>query len=177
MSSENESLQEEEIRNNEEDNTEVVENNETQESNLESELKEEKDKFIRLYAEFDNFKKRSQKEKVDLIKYGSQEILSALLPVVDDFERAIKELEKNDNREVLEGVLLIQNKFLKTLEEKGLKKMEVNIGDAFNSDKHEAVTQIPAPEESLKGKIVDVIETGYLLQDRIIRYAKVIVGN
>jgi molecular chaperone GrpE len=157
-------------------NEEVTENVPTTED-LQTQIQEEKDKFLRLYAEFDNFKKRSHKEKIDLIKYGSQDVLSALLPVVDDFERAIKELEKNQNEEVLTGIQLIQNKFINILKDKGLSKMEVSQGDAFDSDKHEAITQIPAPSEELKNKIVDVIETGYLLQDRIIRFAKVVVGS
>lgn len=146
-------------------------------TDLQEELNEEKDKFLRLYAEFDNYKKRSQKEKIDLIKYGSKEILSSLLPVIDDLERAIKEIEKHQENIFLSGVQLIQNKFFNILKDNGLKKMNIKIGDEFDSDKHEAISQIVTPNNELKGKIVDIIETGYLLHNKIIRFAKVIVGN
>lgn len=144
---------------------------------LESKLIEEKDKFLRLYAEFDNYKKRNHKEKFDLIRYGNKEILSSLLPIIDDFDRAIKEIEKDNQNEFLSGIQLIKNKFLNILKEKGLKKMIIKIGDSFDSDKHEAITQLSVNDENLKGKIVDIIETGYLLYDKIIRFAKVVVGS
>lgn len=144
---------------------------------LHTQLEQEKDKFLRLYADFDNYKKRNNKEKLDLIKYGNSEILSVLIPVIDDFERAIKNIQKHNESNILSGVQLIQNKFLNILKEKGLKKIEIQIGDPFNSDNHEAISQIPAPNESLKNKILDVIETGYMLHDKVIRFAKVVVGS
>lgn len=141
-------------------------------------LQEEKDKFLRLYAEFENYKRRTAKERIELFKTAGEEVLSALLPVVDDFDRAVKELSKNsENEPLLQGVKLIHNKLKETLKSKGLEEFEVKSGDDFNADFHEAVTQIPAPEPKLKGKIVDVIEKGYKLTDKIIRYPKVVTGQ
>lgn len=166
----NESISQENINQKEEINDNV---------DFQIQLDEEKNKFLRLYAEFENYKKRSYKEKIDVIKYGNREVLSAFLPIVDDFERAIKEIEKYNQKsqDIIQGVQLIQDKFLNILQEKGLFKMQIQIGDDFNSDKHEAITQIPAPNEELKNKIVDIIETGYTLNDKIIRFAKVVVGS
>lgn len=144
---------------------------------LEDQLAQEKDKFLRLYADFDNYKKRSNKEKFNLIKYGNSEILSILIPVIDDFERAIKNIQKHNENNIFSGVQLIQNKFLNILKEKGLKKMDTKIGDDFNLDSHEAISQIPAPKEELKNKVLDIIETGYMLHDKVIRFAKVVVGT
>lgn len=140
-------------------------------------LSEEKERFIRLFAEFENYKKRTHKEKMDLIKYGSQEVLQSLLPVLDDFDRALKEAEKFENNEWSSGIQLIHQKLQHILSEKGLSKIEVAAGDDFNTDIHEAITQIQAPDESLKNKVIDCIESGYKLHDKIIRFAKVVVGN
>ncbi len=153
-----------------------TEENQSQEQKLTEQLAEEKDKFLRLFAEFDNYKKRSQKERLEYFKYANQELIIALLPVIDDFERCIKELQK-ENSQDLEGITLIQQKLNNILKDKGLQAVEVKIGDDLDVEKHDAITQIPAPNEELKNKIVDVIETGYQLQDKVIRFAKVIVGN
>ena len=140
-------------------------------------LAEEKDRYIRLYAEFENYKNRTSREKMEFFQYANQDLMISLLAVLDDFERALKEIAKNGNEADLQGVELIYQKFKNRLLEKGLKPMEVNSGDSFNVDFHEAITQIPAPSEDLKGKIVDVIETGYTLNDKVIRFAKVVTGN
>ncbi|MDV7698337.1 nucleotide exchange factor GrpE [Chryseobacterium soli] len=140
-------------------------------------LAEEKDRYIRLYAEFENYKKRTAKEKMEFFQYANQDMMVSMLGVLDDFERALKEIAKNGNTSDLQGVELIYQKFKNRLTEKGLKPMEVRAGDTFNVDFHEAITQIPAPSEDLKGKIVDVIETGYTLGDKVIRFAKVVTGN
>ena len=140
-------------------------------------LAEEKDRYIRLYAEFENFKKRSAKERMEFFQYANQDMMVSMLGVLDDFERALKEIAKNGNPADLQGVELIYQKFKSKLVEKGLKPVEVKAGDDFDVNLHEAITQIPAPTEDLKGKIVDVIETGYQLHDKVIRFAKVVTGN
>ena len=140
-------------------------------------LAEEKDRYIRLFAEFENYKKRTAKEKNDFFQYANQDMMISMLAVLDDFERAMKEIAKTGNTEDLKGIELIYNKLKNRLTEKGLNPIEVNAGDVFNVDVHEAITQIPAPSEELKGKIVDVIETGYMLHDRVIRFSKVVTGN
>ena len=140
-------------------------------------LAEEKDRYIRLFAEFENYKKRTAKEKMDFFQYANQDMMISMLGVLDDFERALKEIAKNGNEADLQGVELIYQKFRNKLTEKGLKPMEVNAGEDFNVDFHEAITQIPAPSEELKGKIVDVIESGYTLNDKVIRFAKVVTGK
>ncbi|MCK0158499.1 nucleotide exchange factor GrpE [Cellulophaga sp. F20128] len=147
------------------------------EEQLQEDLSKEKDKFLRLFAEFENYKKRTSKERMDLFKTAGQEIIISMLPVMDDFDRAMKEISKSDDKELVTGVELIQNKFKETLKNKGLQEIAVAQGDVFNADVHEAITQIPAPDESLKGKIVDVIEKGFTLGDKIIRHPKVVVGN
>lgn len=139
-------------------------------------LAEEKNRYIRLYAEFENYKKRTAREKNELYLYASQDLMISMLAVFDDFKRALKEISKNGNEADLKGVELIYQKFKNKLTEKGLKPIEVKAGDDFDVDFHEAVTQIPAPSEELKGKIVDVIENGYLLHDKVIRFAKVVTG-
>lgn len=139
-------------------------------------LAKEKDQYLRLFAEFDNFKKRTSRERMDIFKTANKEVITSLLPVLDDFGRAINQIEKSGDDNLLQGVELINNKLVETLRGKGLKEMEVKPGDDFNTDIHEAITQIPAPTEDLKGKIVDVVETGYLLNDVVVRYAKVVVG-
>ncbi|AZA60655.1 nucleotide exchange factor GrpE [Chryseobacterium indoltheticum] len=177
---ENQDINEENINNQEENITqteETVEENVTEMPTAEELLAAEKDRYIRLYAEFENYKKRTSKEKMDFFTYANQEMMVSMLGVLDDFERALKEIAKNGNEADLQGVELIYNKFKNKLTEKGLKIMEVRAGDSFNVDFHEAITQIPAPSEDLKGKIVDVIETGYTLGDKVIRFAKVVTGN
>ena len=147
-------------------------------SDLTEKLEKEKDRYIRLFAEFDNYKKRVIKERQDLLKYSDKDILESLLPVLDDFDRAITELEKKeDDLSVLEGVKLIYNKLFNTLKDRGLTVIDVKAGDDFNIDYHEAITQVPSPDESLKGKIIDVVQKGYLLHEKVIRYAKVVIGN
>lgn len=142
-----------------------------------SELAELKDKYLRLYADFENFRRRTAKEKLDLISNANEGLLQALIPVVDDFERAMQSIDNTgDVAAVKEGVSLIYTKLFKTLENKGLKPM-ISIGEPFNADLHESVTQFPAPSNDLKGKVIDEIEKGYYLNDKVIRFAKVIVGS
>ena len=131
------------------------------------------DKHLRLFAEFENFKKRTAKERIDLYKTAGESVLTALLPVLDDFERSMKANQKQED----EGVILIYNKLKSILETKGLKAMEDSIGKKLNTDYHEAITNIPAPSDDMKGKIIDVIEKGYFLNEKVIRYAKVVVAN
>lgn len=136
-----------------------------------------KDKYVRLFADFDNYKKRVARERLDLIKDAGKDVILNLLPVLDDFERALKAAESATEVEpVKEGMGLIQSKLLKNLEQKGLKASNPK-GEPFDAELHEAITEIPAPTEDLKGKVVDVVEKGYYLNDRIIRYAKVVVGK
>lgn len=150
---------------------------EEQVEELQLKVEETKDKYIRLYADFDNYKKRAAKEKLELIKEAGKDILLNLLPVLDDFERARKNMEQADSIEaVKEGMDLIFNKLKSNLELKGLKRMEV-MGEPFDAELHEAITEIPAPADDQKGKVVDVVEEGYTLNDKIIRYAKVVVGK
>ena len=149
----------------------------TVEEQLQEELKKEKDKFMRLFAEFENYKKRTTKERIDLFKTANEEVMVAMLPVLDDFDRANVEIEKSEDEAVKEGITLIRTKLTDILKSKGLEQIEVNSADVFDADLHEAITQIPAPSDDLKGKIVDVIEKGYKLGDKIIRYPKVVTGN
>ncbi|MEZ4856383.1 MAG: nucleotide exchange factor GrpE [Gelidibacter sp.] len=161
-------------------NETATNNTQVEELSVEEQLKEqlakEKDKFLRLFAEFENYKKRTTKERIDLFKTAGQDVIASLLPVIDDFDRAYVEISKTEEKELLKGVELIKNKLRDTLKSKGLEQMEVAVGDAFNADEHEAITQIPAPTDDLKGKIVDVIEKGYKLGDRVIRFPKVVTG-
>ena len=131
------------------------------------------DKHLRLFAEFENFKKRTAKERIDLYKTAGESVLTALLPVLDDFERSMKANQKQED----EGVILIYNKLKSILETKGLKAVEDSVGKKLNTDYHEAITNIPAPSVDMKGKIIDVIEKGYFLNEKVIRYAKVVVAN
>ncbi|WP_417939958.1 nucleotide exchange factor GrpE [Flavobacterium sp. RS13.1] len=147
------------------------------EEQLAQDLAKEKDKFLRLFAEFENYKKRTSKERIDLFKTANQEVLLAMLPVLDDFDRAAVEINKSEDENLKKGVELIHEKLKSTLVGKGLEQVEIQAGDAFNADIAEAITQIPAPSDKLKGKIVDVIEKGYKLGDKIIRFPKVVVGN
>lgn len=144
---------------------------------LNIQLSEAKDKYLRLFAEFDNFKKRNIRERMDLLKNASQDAFSSLLPVIDDFDRAKKSADDDASAESFsEGVNLVYNKLNHILSSKGLKKME-STGEMFDPELHEAITKIPAPTEDMKGKIIDTIESGFYLNDKIIRHAKVIVGE
>ena len=147
------------------------------EEQLQEELAKEKDKFLRLFAEFENYKKRTTKERIDLFRTANQEVLQAILPVLDDFDRAMVQIAKSDDETLLKGVELIHERLKSTLESKGLEQVEIKAGDVFNADFAEAITQIPAPTDDLKGKIVDVVEKGYKLGDKIIRFPKVVIGN
>lgn len=136
-------------------------------------LDEMNDKYLRLFSEFDNFRKRTNKERLELYKTASEDVIVAMLPVVDDFERALK---SDGDANFKEGVELIYSKMLKTLQQKGLESMDA-MGKEFDTDFHEAITNIPAPSPDMKGKVVDVIEKGYTLNDKVIRFAKVVVGS
>jgi molecular chaperone GrpE len=138
------------------------------------ELAEAKDKYMRLYAEFENHRRRTAKEKLEMIQGANEQLLIALLPIVDDFERGEKSFKDKNDKEA-EGFYLIHNKFKKTIDQYGVKVMEVAKGSAFNPDLHEAITSVPS-EEKLKGKVLDVVEKGYLLNDKVIRFAKVVTG-
>lgn len=151
---------------------------ETELERLKVELSEAKDKYLRLYSEFENFRRRSAKERLELIQTANQDLLVDLLPVLDDFERAANNYnEKTEVSTLKEGMDLIFSKFFKVLEQKGVKPMEKKEGMDFNPDIHEAITQIPAPKDDLKGKVVDVVEKGYYLNDKVIRFAKVVIGS
>lgn len=144
---------------------------------LRAELAEQKEKFIRLYAEFDNFKRRNAKERVELIQTAGREVIQAMLEVVDDCDRAEKQMHKSEDLvQIREGIQLVFTKLRNTLQSKGLKEMK-SIGEEFNPDLHEAITEIPVPDENMKGKVVDEVEKGYTLNDKIIRFAKVVVGK
>lgn len=171
------------------DTEEPKDSKNVEESNKAEEVKEEKDplaelqekynelndKYVRLYSEYDNFRRRTANEKIELIKTASEGAISAMLPILDDFERALPTMEKSEDKSNYEGALLIYNKLKKTLEQKGLEEIKAD-GAEFNTDDHEALTQIPAPEETLKGKVMDVIQKGYKLNGKVIRYARVVVG-
>ena len=147
------------------------------EEQLTQDLASEKDKHLRLFAEFENYKRRTSKERMELFKTANQEVLQAILPVLDDFDRALIEISKSEDENLLKGVTLIHEKLKNTLTSKGLEEVEVRAGDAFNADFAEAITQIPAPSDKMKGKIVDVLEKGYKLGDKIIRFPKVVIGQ
>ncbi len=154
------------------------ENIEEKEVDVEALIQVEKDKYLRLFAEFENYKKRTSKERMELFKTAGQEIMTVLLPIIDDFERALSHINEDPEAEELrKGVELIYQKFLKTLEQKGLLRIEVKQGDDFDAEIHQAITQIPAPSDDLKGKIIDCVEKGYKLGDKIIRHPKVVVGQ
>jgi molecular chaperone GrpE len=155
----------------------LAENEQSQEEKLTAEVAELKEKYLRLYSDFENFRKRTAKERIDLIKTASEEVLKDLVPVVDDFERAFKAAEKEaDTQKIQEGNHLIFQKLVKILESKGLKPMEDLIGQPFNPDTQEAITQIPSPSPELKGAVVDVVEKGYFLGEKVVRFAKVVTG-
>lgn len=139
------------------------------------ELADSKDKYLRLYSEFENFRRRTAKEKLELIQYANEKLVISFLPVVDDFERAEKAFKDSGSKE-MEGFLLIYNKFKKILDAADVKIMDAK-GKAFDPDLHEAISQVPAPNESLKGKVMEIVENGYFLNDKVIRFAKVVVGS
>ncbi|MFD2033184.1 nucleotide exchange factor GrpE [Belliella marina] len=185
MDKENMTSEAEEIQKNEgaaqEENvgdTEIQESGEIQgEEKLALEVQELKDKYLRLYSEFENYRRRTSKERLDLIKTASQDLLAEIIPVVDDFERAFKASEnEEDVSKVREGNQLVFQKFQRILESKGLKPMEGLVGEPFDAETQEAITQIPAPSEEMKGKVIDVVEKGYTLGDKVVRYAKVVIG-
>ena len=150
----------------------------SREDQLEQEVAELKDKQIRLFAEFENFKKRTAKERIDLYRNAGVEFFEAMLPILDDFDRAAKHRDEvKDTHELQKGFDLIHSKLLVVLEQKGLKSMDSSVGKDFDTDFHEAITQIPAPSDDLKGKVIDETEKGYFLNDKVIRYAKVVVGQ
>ena len=196
---ENQNLQEEEILKNQHaeetaENKTAEQTSEEQAAQEEKELSEEeklqkqleeaqqtiedqKDKYLRLSAEFDNYRKRTLKEKAELIKNGGEKAISAILPILDDLERALANMQKLDDIQAMyDGIDLIHQKFLKTLSQEGLQKMEP-VGEAFDTDFHEAIALVPAPEEAQKGKVLDCVQTGYKLNDKVIRHAKVAVGQ
>src|SRR5690606_29613620 len=144
---------------------------------LKEDLEREKDKFLRLFAEFENYKRRTSKERLEQFKTANQDVMIALLPVLDDFDRALTEIRKAKDKNLLKGVELIHNKLKETLRVKGLEAMKVEAGDSFDADVHEAITQIDAPSDKLRGKIVDVVERGYQLGEKIIRFPKVVTGR
>jgi molecular chaperone GrpE len=165
-----------ESNNSEEQSSEVDET--TEETKKAKEQEDYKDRYLRLFAEFENFRKRTSRERLELFASANQELMTALLPVLDDFDRASKQLPNDENAKTyVEGLELIRGKFHKTLVSKGLKSMEIEAGEAFDVDRMEAITKIPAPSDELKGKVVDVIEQGFKLGDKIIRYARVVVGE
>ena len=156
---------------------ETIEEELTEEEKLKKEVQELNDKYLRIYSEFENYRRRTSKERLELLKTAGQDILAALLPVVDDFDRAVKTQETSEDLTSLkEGMTLVHNKLHNTLQQQGLKAFN-SIGETFDSDYHEAITKIPAPDKKLKGKIVDEIEKGYMLNDKVIRFAKVVVGE
>jgi molecular chaperone GrpE len=160
------------------DNEEVKEEEIDPIEKLQDELAEAKDKFLRLYSEYDNFRRRTAKEKLELMQTANEDLMVTLLPVLDDFERAGTSFSDETNiKEIKEGVNLISQKFMNVLQQKGLKQMDTKKGAEFDADLHEAITQIPAPKAKLKGKIVDTIEKGYYLGEKVVRHARVVIGN
>ncbi|MFY0604479.1 MAG: nucleotide exchange factor GrpE [Flavobacteriaceae bacterium] len=173
-----EEIQEENIDNTSSE-SQVEENQpvEKEEPTAEELIQNEKDKYLRLFAEFENYKKRTTKERIELFKTASQELMTSLLPIMDDFDRGLTEIKKAKDKELLKGMQLINDKFKSTLTQKGLTEIKVKQGDTFDAEIHEAITQIPAPSDKLKGKVIDAIEKGYKLGDKIIRYPKVVIGQ
>ncbi len=172
-----EELNKEETTSQVEENQDVVEENKKEEPSAEELIQVEKDKFLRLFAEFENYKKRTTKERIELFKTAGQELMTALLPIMDDFDRGLAEIKKAKDKELLKGMQLISDKLKNTLTQKGLTAIDVNAGDTFDAEIHEAITQIPAQSEELKGKVIDCVEKGYKLGDKIIRYPKVVIGQ
>jgi molecular chaperone GrpE len=155
----------------------VVEDEKTTQEKLSEDLQNEKDKHLRLFAEFENYKKRTGRERIELFKTAGEEVVMAVLPVLDDFDRALKEFSEDLQDVHVQGMVLISNKLKENMKQKGLEVFQTIPGDVFNADNHEAVTQIPAPTDDMKGKIIDVLEKGYTLGGKIIRYPKVVIGQ
>jgi molecular chaperone GrpE len=181
MSKENISPEQEEQLNVAEENLaediSASEEKQTSSESEQSEVQELKDKYLRLYSEFENYRRRTSKEKLDLIKTASEDVIKDIIPTLDDFERGFKALaDENDAEKIKEGTLLVYQKLIKILNSKGLKPMEDLIGKPFDAETQEAITQIPAPSEELKGAVIDVVEKGYVLGEKVIRYAKVVIG-
>ena len=177
-----ENIKEEEQQVQKEENSTEEKNKETTEKAVveptpEELVQAEKDKYLRLFAEFENYKKRTTKERIELYRTAGQDIIVSLLPILDDFDRGLAEIKKAKDKELLKGMKLINDKLSTTLTQKGLESVEAKAGDVFDADIHEAITQIPAPSDDLKGKIIDVIEKGYKLGDKIIRFPKVVIGQ
>lgn len=194
---ENQNSQEEVLKNQEDNAAENSENTQTEETAQEQPqeeltaeeklakeleaaqqtIEEQKDKYLRLSAEFDNYRKRTMKEKAELIKNGGEKAISAVLPILDDLERALQNMQKSENVQAMyEGIDLIYQKFLKGLSQEGLQKMEP-VGEVFDTDFHEAIALVPSPDEAQKGKVLDCVQTGYKLNDKVIRHAKVVVAQ
>ena len=173
--SDNQDVTSADIENANDQSTTSTEENEV--AKLKLELEEQKDKYLRLFSDFDNYRKRTAKERIELAKTAGEDFFKAVLPVLDDFERGLKAMnEAADVNALKEGVDLIYNKLNSTLIAKGLEPM-TSIGNTFDADIHEAITNIPSPSEEMKGKVIDEVERGYTLNGKVIRYAKVIVGN
>ncbi len=174
---ESEKVEEQNEEKNPQDEVNTGNESDKQISELKAKAEEINDKYLRLYSEFDNFRKRTAKEKIELMQSAGEDVFKSILPVLDDFERAIKSnSETTDVKAVSDGVNLIFNKFKSTLSQKGLAEMSA-VGTTFDADIHEAITNIPAPSEDLKGKVVEELEKGYTLNGKIIRFAKVVIGN
>ncbi|MFT4970269.1 MAG: molecular chaperone GrpE [Chitinophagales bacterium] len=172
---ENDQLNDEEMQ--EQVEAETIEEPISELEEVKTQLAEQKEKYLRLFADFDNYKKRTAKERLDLLNTAGKDIVLSVIPVIDDFERAIAVAEDAQEVEsVKEGMILIKNKMFSVLQQRGLKQMESK-GEVFDTEKHEAITEIPAPNEEMKGKIIDEVEKGYTMNDKIIRYAKVVVGK
>jgi len=180
--SKEENIKQEDIKETEQTQTEYSENVENSDIEVDTPtseelIQQEKDKFLRLFAEFENYKKRTNKERIELFKTANQELMTVLLPIMDDFDRGLLEINKVKDKNLLKGMELINDKLKNTLQQKGLALVKVKKGDIFDAEIHEAITQIPAPSNKLKGKIIDVIEKGYKLGDKIIRFPKVVIGQ
>lgn len=177
----NEEIEPQDIKQEPIDTTEIeqeVVEEQSVEWKLQEEIRLEKDKFLRLFAEFENYKRRTSKERIELFATASEDVMKALLPVIDDFERALSHIEEDKEAEALrQGVSLIYKKLMTVLEQKGLVAIDIKQGADFDADSHEAITQIPAPSEDLKGKIIDIVVRGYKLGDKIIRFPKVVIGQ
>ena len=154
---------------------ENIEVKEEKTDNFEEKFNELNDKYLRLYSEYDNYRKRTANEKIELIKTAAESTILALLPILDDFERALPTMEQSEDKTHYEGMMLIYNKLKRTLEQKGLEEIKAT-GEPFNTDEHEALTQIPAPSEDMKDKVIDVVQKGYKLNGKVIRYSRVVVG-
>ena len=170
-----EKVQDQEVSN--EEKQEEVKEEAVVEPTSEELLKAESDKYLRLFAEFENYKKRTTKERIELYRTAGQDIIVSLLPILDDFDRGLAEIKKVKDKGLLKGMQLINDKFSSTLTQKGLEEVVAKAGDVFDADIHEAITQIPAPSDDMKGKIIDVIEKGYKLGDKVIRFPKVVIGQ